>query len=112
LARTGEKVSLIGLGGYHVGSQSDPEESVRIIRTGIDEGINFLDNCWDSTCPEDDYGISPNALEGKGLDAIFVFFDLKSDWPKRGCRRTAGVRMVNELRTNGLRPTPGPPTLI
>jgi predicted aldo/keto reductase-like oxidoreductase len=47
LGRTGEKVSLIGLGGYHLGKQSDAEESIRIIRTGIDEGINFLDNCWD-----------------------------------------------------------------
>jgi predicted aldo/keto reductase-like oxidoreductase len=47
LGRTGESVSLVGLGGYHLGKQSDPDESVRIIRTGIDEGINFLDNCWD-----------------------------------------------------------------
>ena len=47
LGRTGEKVSLIGLGGYHLGRQGDPEQSIRIIRTGIDEGINFLDNCWD-----------------------------------------------------------------
>ena len=47
LGRTGERVSLIGLGGYHLGNQSDPDESIRIIRTGIDEGINFLDNCWD-----------------------------------------------------------------
>jgi hypothetical protein len=42
LGRTGEKISLIGLGGYHLGNQSDPNESIRIIRTGIDEGINFL----------------------------------------------------------------------
>ena len=47
LGRTGETVSVIGLGGYHLARQSDPEESIRIIRTGIDEGINFLDNCWD-----------------------------------------------------------------
>jgi len=47
LGRTGEKISLIGLGGYHLGKQSDPDESIRIIRVGIDEGINFLDNCWD-----------------------------------------------------------------
>ena len=47
LGRTGERVSVIGLGGYHLGKQSDPDESIRIIRTGIDEGINFLDNCWD-----------------------------------------------------------------
>jgi uncharacterized protein len=47
LGNTGENVSLIGLGGYHLGKQSDPNESIRIIRAGIDEGINFLDNCWD-----------------------------------------------------------------
>ena len=47
LGRSGEKVSLIGLGGYHLGSQADPQESIRIIRTGLDAGVNFLDNCWD-----------------------------------------------------------------
>ena len=47
LGRSREKVSIIGLGGYHLGKQADPQESIRIIRTGLDEGINFLDNCWD-----------------------------------------------------------------
>ncbi len=47
LGRTGEKVSIIGLGGYHIGSQSSEQESIRIIRTALDNGINFLDNCWD-----------------------------------------------------------------
>jgi len=47
LGRTGERVSLIGLGGYHIGIQKTPQESVRIIRTAIDHGINFLDNSWD-----------------------------------------------------------------
>jgi predicted aldo/keto reductase-like oxidoreductase len=47
LGRTGEKVSIVGLGGYHVGMQSDEQESIRIIRTALDGGINFLDNCWD-----------------------------------------------------------------
>src|SRR5260370_30854796 len=36
LGRTGEKVSLVGLGGYHLGKQADPQESIRIIRTGLD----------------------------------------------------------------------------
>ena len=47
LGRTGEKVSMVGLGGYHIGSQKDEQESIRIIRTALDHGINFLDNCWD-----------------------------------------------------------------
>src|SRR6202047_4274205 len=47
LGRSGEKVSIVGLGGYHIGNQSDEQESIRIIRTALDGGINFLDNCWD-----------------------------------------------------------------
>jgi predicted aldo/keto reductase-like oxidoreductase len=47
LGNTGEKVSCIGLGGYHIGMQSDEQESIRIIRSALDQGINFLDNCWD-----------------------------------------------------------------
>src|SRR5215469_3887005 len=48
LGRTGEKVSVIGLGGFHLGKPELAEpEAIRIIRTGIDNGINFLDNCWD-----------------------------------------------------------------
>ena len=48
LGNTGEKVSCVGLGGYHIGfSELDEQESIRIVRTALDEGINFLDNCWD-----------------------------------------------------------------
>jgi uncharacterized protein len=47
LGRTGERVSLVGLGGYHIGKQAHEQESIRIIRLAIDKGINFLDNCWD-----------------------------------------------------------------
>jgi aryl-alcohol dehydrogenase-like predicted oxidoreductase len=47
LGRTGEKVSLLGLGGFHLGIQDDEKESIRIIRYAIDHGVTFLDNCWD-----------------------------------------------------------------
>jgi len=48
LGRTGVKVSLIGLGGWHLGFKSiDEELATRIIRAAIDNGINFMDNCWD-----------------------------------------------------------------
>jgi predicted aldo/keto reductase-like oxidoreductase len=47
LGRSREKVSIVGLGGYHIGMQSDEQESLRIIRAALDNGINFLDNCWD-----------------------------------------------------------------
>jgi predicted aldo/keto reductase-like oxidoreductase len=47
LGRTGEKVSVIGMGGYHIGTLKTEAESVRLIRRAIDRGINFMDNCWD-----------------------------------------------------------------
>src|ERR1035438_655170 len=37
LGRTGEKVSAIGLGGYHIGKQIDENESIRIMRSAIDQ---------------------------------------------------------------------------
>jgi len=47
LGKTGERVSAIGLGGAHAARTDTVEESVRIIRTAVDNGITFLDNCWD-----------------------------------------------------------------
>jgi len=47
LGHTGERVSAIGLGGYHIGVPADEQEGIRIIRTAIDRGITFLDNSWD-----------------------------------------------------------------
>jgi len=47
LGRTGEKVSVIGLGGHHIGRPKDEEEGIRLIRAAIDRGINFMDNSWD-----------------------------------------------------------------
>jgi aryl-alcohol dehydrogenase-like predicted oxidoreductase len=48
LGRTGERVSAIGLGGWHIGFESQREKlSIEIIRSAIDRGITFLDNSWD-----------------------------------------------------------------
>ncbi len=48
LGNTGETVSAIGLGGWHLGLKTvDEQLSIRIVRRAIDHGINFLDNCWD-----------------------------------------------------------------
>ena len=47
LGTTGERVSAIGLGGYHIGVPKDDSEGIRIIRSAVDRGITFLDNSWD-----------------------------------------------------------------
>ena len=48
LGRTGERVSAIGMGGFHLAQPGLEEaESIRLIRTAVDRGINFMDNSWD-----------------------------------------------------------------
>jgi aryl-alcohol dehydrogenase-like predicted oxidoreductase len=48
LGSTGEKVSAIGVGGWHLGLKTvDEQLAIRLVRSAIDRGINFLDNCWD-----------------------------------------------------------------
>jgi aryl-alcohol dehydrogenase-like predicted oxidoreductase len=47
LGKTGAEVSCIGLGGFHIGIPADEADSIKIIRSAIDAGINFMDNCWD-----------------------------------------------------------------
>lgn len=48
LGSTGEKVSAIGVGGWHLGLKNvDEKLAIRIVRSALDRGINFLDNCWD-----------------------------------------------------------------
>jgi predicted aldo/keto reductase-like oxidoreductase len=48
LGSTGERVSAIGLGGWHIGLKHvDEELGIRIVRTAVDRGITFMDNSWD-----------------------------------------------------------------
>jgi diketogulonate reductase-like aldo/keto reductase len=89
LGRTGETVSVIGLGGYHLGKQSDPDESIRIIRTGIDEGINFLDNCWDYNGGESEIRMGKALRDGYRQKAFLM---TKID----GRNKTAAATQINE----------------
>jgi len=92
LGRSGEKVSMVGLGGYHIGIQPDEQESIRIIRTGLDNGINFLDNCWDYN------GGTSEVRMGKALKDGYrqrAFLMTKID----GQTREAAARQLDESLT-------------
>jgi aryl-alcohol dehydrogenase-like predicted oxidoreductase len=47
LGRTKQKVSIICLGGWHIGAVKDDKEAIRIMHAAIDEGLTFFDNAWD-----------------------------------------------------------------
>jgi aryl-alcohol dehydrogenase-like predicted oxidoreductase len=44
---SGDTVSILGLGGWHLGVPKTDGDAVRLVHEAIDEGINFLDNAWD-----------------------------------------------------------------
>jgi len=65
------EVSIIGLGGHHIGRQKEERESIEIIRTAIDSGINFMDNCWDYHDGGSEIRMG-KALEGGYREKVFL----------------------------------------
>jgi aryl-alcohol dehydrogenase-like predicted oxidoreductase len=47
LGRTGERVSALALGGYHLGLVKTKREAIRIVHEAIDAGVDFMDNAWE-----------------------------------------------------------------
>src|SRR5260370_5838024 len=65
LGRTGARVSMVGIGGYHLGKPGrDAQESIRIVRMALDEGVNFLDNCLGYNGGESEIRIGEALREG------------------------------------------------
>src|SRR3954471_15015884 len=65
LGHTGEKVSCIGMGGFHLGkSDLSEDESIKLIHSGIDKGINFMDNSWDYNKGESEKRMGKALAEG------------------------------------------------
>lgn len=97
LGRTGEEVSVVGLGGFHVGAQADPGESVRLVRAAIDAGITFLDNSWDYNGGDSEIRMGLALQDGYRRRAFLM---TKFD----GRTRAAAARQIDEslrrLRTD------------
>ncbi len=72
LGRSGEKVSIVGLGGYHIGQPKDEQLSIRIVRTALDNGINFLDNCWDYNGGQSEIRMGKALLDGYRKKAFLM----------------------------------------
>jgi aryl-alcohol dehydrogenase-like predicted oxidoreductase len=47
LGRTGLQVSVMGIGGYHLGSASSDSAATQIVNEALDAGVNFFDNAWE-----------------------------------------------------------------
>lgn len=68
--KTGVKVSILGLGGWHIGIQKERAESHRLIRTAMDAGVNFLDNSIDYNDGQSELRMG-EAIQGR-RDQVFL----------------------------------------
>jgi aryl-alcohol dehydrogenase-like predicted oxidoreductase len=97
LGRTGVQVSLVGLGGYHIGMAANEQTATRIIRAAIDHGVNFMDNCWDYNDGKS------HAWMGRALGDGYrrrVFLMTKIDGRTRKAAADQIDQSLRELRTD------------
>jgi aryl-alcohol dehydrogenase-like predicted oxidoreductase len=92
LGRTGERVSLVGLGGFHLAKPGGPseDEAVRIVHAALDAGINFCDNCWDYNGGESEKRLGRALSQGGYRERAFLMTKID------GRTATAAMRQIEE----------------
>jgi aryl-alcohol dehydrogenase-like predicted oxidoreductase len=90
LGRTGEKVSAIGLGGYHIGKPAlQEQDAIQLIRQAVDRGITFLDNCWDYNNGDSEVRMG-KALAGGYRNRVFLMTKID------GRTKAAAAQQIDE----------------
>jgi len=90
LGKTGERVSAIGMGGFHIGQPKLSDgESLRLIRAAIDGGINFMDNSWDYNKGQSEVRMG-NALKDGYRQKVFLMTKLD------GRTKEEATKQINE----------------
>jgi aryl-alcohol dehydrogenase-like predicted oxidoreductase len=72
LGRTGVNVSILCLGGWHIGSVQNQNEAIRIMHTAIDEGLTFFDNAWDYHDGGSEEIMGRALAQGNRRDRVFL----------------------------------------
>jgi aryl-alcohol dehydrogenase-like predicted oxidoreductase len=71
LGTTGERVSIVGLGGYHIGTAEEPE-ALAIMHEAIDEGMTFFDNSWDYNAGRSEEVVGKALATGGRREKVFL----------------------------------------
>jgi diketogulonate reductase-like aldo/keto reductase len=90
LGATGEMVSLIGMGGFHLGKISTDAEAIRLIHAAVDNGITFMDNCWDYNRGTSELRAGKAYKEGGYRDKVFQMTKID------GRTKKAAARQIDE----------------
>jgi len=100
LGRTGEMLSMFGLGGHTLALASNEEESIRIVHEAVDAGINLMDNAWEY------HGGRAESLMGKALEGLRDRVFLMTKVCTHGKGSDVAMKMLEEslqrLRTDHL----------
>src|SRR5882724_9522735 len=100
LGRTGERVSILGLGGYHLGTVASVTEAIRLVHEAVDGGVTFFDNAWEYNGGRSEDWMG-QALQGR-RDKVFLMTKVCT----HGRDRKTAMRQLEEslkrLRTDHL----------
>lgn len=72
LGKTGQRVSIIALGGWDIGAVRDDKEAIAIMHEAVDNGLTFFDNCWDYHRGRSEELMGRAMAEGKYRDKVFL----------------------------------------
>jgi aryl-alcohol dehydrogenase-like predicted oxidoreductase len=100
LGKTGAKVSILGVGGFHLGSTKDQNEANQLVAQALDAGVTFFDNCWDyhDGLSEERLGV---ALAGK-RDKAFVMTKVCTHGRTKDVAMQQLEQSLRRLRTDHL----------
>jgi len=101
LGRTEEMVSMIGMGGFHLGQPSTPDaDAIKLIHAGIDRGITFLDNSWDYNNGTSELRMGRALSVGGYRDKVFLM--TKIDGRTKAAATAQIEESLNRLLTDRL----------
>src|SRR5205823_3800387 len=116
LGKTGEEVSIIGVGGYHLGTMPSLDDAVRLVQEAVDAGVTFFDNAWEYNDHRSEEWMG-RALQGR-RDKVFLMTKVCTHRAgQKGCNAaTRGIAAAPAHRSSGsvadsrgrLRKRPGP----
>src|SRR5579875_1548769 len=100
LGNTDLEVSIMGIGGFHLGSAETEQEAVQIVQHALDAGVNFFDNAWEYHDGQSEEWLG-KALGNRRNEAI-----LMTKVCTHGRNKTTALQMLDEslrrLRTDHL----------
>lgn len=87
LGTTGEMVSFVGMGGFHLGKTSTEAECIKLIHAAIDGGITFMDNSWDYNLGTSELRAGKAYKENNSRDKVFQMTKIDGRTKKSAMRQ-------------------------